>query len=143
MGFKDYKREERKQIKPGNHRCVIVDAEQTESQSGNEMIIVTVRPSGSDIEIKKYIVDGPYFNRNMTELFDAFPEIGEGNFNLLTWVGCEGAAKFVLDENDYLKVRRFLRPDEAENLPPFEGDKPEKQTVTHMTPVDDNDDLPF
>ena len=56
-----------------------------------------------------------------------------------------GAANFVLDENDYLKVKYFINAEKAENLPSFEGDRPERQTVQKFTDDTDDglDDLPF
>ena len=82
-------------------------------------------------------------DRNATQFFDAFPEIGDGNFSFPTWIGCEGAANFVLDDNDYLSIKYFISADKAANLPPFEGQKPERQTVTKFTEDDSDDELPF
>ena len=139
----DYKREDsRPEVKTGKMRCVIVDAtEGVSKSSGAPMIIVTVQPSGSKAKVKKYIPKSDNFNRNMTMFFDAFPEIGDGNFNFLEWVGAMGAANFDTDENGYLVVKWFLSPFQAANLPEFEGERPEKQKVTSLD--DDNDDLPF
>ena len=140
----DYRRAEQEEKATGKMRCVIVDVEDTVSKSsGNPMIVVTVRPSGSNFKVKNYIVKNEYFNRNMTQFFDAFPEIGDGNFNFLEWVGAEGAADFVVDDDDYLKVKRFISADRAADLPPFVGNKPERQTFTTIAPEDDDDDLPF
>lgn len=142
-----YKYKESERLAPGNYRVVIVDVEETVSQSsGRNMIVVTVQPSGSKIRIKDYFVDNEWFDEKISRLFDAFPEIGRGNFNFLEWVGAMGAAKLKLDEDDYLKVHYYLTPDKAENLPPFEGDKPVRQTVTsigNMEALDPEDDMPF
>ena len=128
----------------GKMRCVITDAEEKVSKTGNDMIVITVTPSGSKAKVKYWLVDNEYFNRNATQFFDAFPEIGDGNFNVIEWIGCTGAANFTLDENDYLKVKYFISADKAEKLPPFEGNKPERQTVTKMEEEDpDTDDLTF
>lgn len=134
----------------GKQRCVIVSAEEKVSKAGKPMIEVGVRPSGCAFTVKTYLVQGEYFNRNATQLFDAFPEIPEGNFNLLEWVGAEGAAMFDLDPNGYLKVKYFIDSVKAADLPPFEGDKPERQTVTSLDEdepgaddFDDDGDLPF
>lgn len=142
-----YQREEREEVAKvtGKLRCVIVDVDEGVSKNGNNMIIVTVRPSGSVAKVKYWLIDNEYFNRNATQFFDAFPEIGDGNFNFVEWVGAMGAANFVLDENDYLKVKYFINAEKAENLPPFEGDRPERQTVQKFTDDTDDglDDLPF
>ena len=142
----DYTRDEsRPDIKTGVQRCVIVGAEESVSKkTGNPMIVVTVKPSGSTAKVKTYLVHNEFFNRNCTQFFDAFPEIEDGNFDLLSWVGALGAANFGTDENGYLKVKWFVAPDKAKDLPDFVGDKPEKQTVTSLD--DDGeveDELPF
>lgn len=143
----DYKREEREESAKvtGKLRCVIVDVEETKSKtSGLPMIVVSVRPSGTVFKVKSYIVKNDHFNRNMTQFFDSFTEIGDGNFNFIEWIGCEGAAMFDLDESGYIKVKYWIDAVRAESLPAFEGDKPEKQTVTTLTDVEDPDgDLPF
>ena len=144
----DYQREEREESAKvtGRLRCVIVDVEETESKtSGLPMIIVSVRPSGTVFKVKSYIVKNDHFNRNMTQFFDAFPEIDDGNFNFIEWIGCEGAAMFDLDDRGYMKVKYFIDAVRAESLPPFEGDKPERQMVTKLEDAepDDDPDLPF
>ena len=140
----DYQREEREESAKvtGRLRCVIVDVEETESKtSGLPMIIVSVRPSGTVFKVKSYIVKNDHFNRNMTQFFDAFPEIGDGNFNFIEWIGCEGAAMFDLDDRGYMKVKYWIDAVRAEILPPYDGEKPEKQTVTKLS-EDDGDEIP-
>lgn len=142
----DYQREEHSMdALKGKYRCVIVDVEDGFSKSsGLPMITVTVRPSGTKFKVKNYIVKNENFNRNMTSFFDAFPEIEEGNFNFLEWIGAEGAAQFDEDENGYTKIKWFLSAAKAEGLPPFEGEKPERQTVSKLEELnDDDDELPF
>ena len=144
--FDDYKREERKRLEPGNYRVSVVGVEETESKSsGNPMIVVTVKPNGSDIKINHYIVKNQYFNRNMTDFFDSF-NVEEGDFNLLGWVGAVGAAHLKEDENGYLKVGWFINQKQAEKLPPWEGKMPERQMVVEgfSSPEPyEEDDLPF
>lgn len=144
-----YKREESKGSSKkavGNLRCVITEAGTQTSKAGKDMIVVSVKPSGSDFSVKNYMVKNEYFNRNMTSFFDSFKSIEDGNFDFISWIGAEGAAHFVLDENGYSKVKYFISADRAENLPPFEGTKPEKIEVTSIekefSDVNE-DDLPF
>ena len=141
----DYTRDEsRPDIKTGVQRCVIVGAEESVSKkTGNPMIVVTVKPSGNNFKVKAYLVKNERWNKTMTEFFDAFPEIEDGNFDLLSWVGALGAANFGTDENGYLKVKWFVAPDKAKDLPDFVGDKPEKQTVTSLDDDGEGDELPF
>ena len=127
----DWSREEAPRLEPGDYRVEITAVEETESKAGNPMIVVTVRPNGSNIKIKHYIVKNQYFNRNMTDFFDSF-NIEEGDFNFPTWVGAVGAAKLAEDDNGYLKVRWFISEDKAEKLPPWQGTMPERQTVTTL-----------
>ena len=143
----DYRRDEgepREKL-TGKQRCVIVAAEEGVSKAGNPMIIITIRPSGVKFTLKNFIVKNDNFNRNMTEFFDAFPEIEEGDFNFLSWVGAEGAVMLREDDNGYLKIRRWLPPSQVVNLPPFEGEKPARQTITSLDDEDDFDDgeIPF
>lgn len=142
----DYVREEQSRLEAGDYRVAIVAAEEATSKSGNPMIVVTVQPNGSNIKIKSYIVKNQYFNRNMTQFFDAFPQIEEGDFNLLGWVGCVGAARLKEDENGYLKVAWFINAKKAESLPPWEGPLPERLTVTDILGFEEMSDaepLPF
>ena len=142
----NYQREERDTTEKvtGRLRCVITDVEETESKtSGLPMIVVSVRPSGTRFSVKSYIVKNEHFNRNMTQFFDAFPEIGDGNFSFLEWIGAMGAAMFDLDERGYLKVKYWISADRAGLLPEFEGEKPEKQTVTSLEDEPSEDGLPF
>jgi hypothetical protein len=141
----NYQREEREETKvTGRLRCVIVDVEETESKtSGLPMIVVSVRPSGTVFKVKSYIVKNEHFNRNMTQFFDAFPDIGDGNFNFIEWIGCEGAAMFDLDDKGYVKVKYWIDAVRAKLLPAFEGEKPERQTVTSLSEDESESDLPF
>lgn len=144
----DYKRDASiAEVKTGLRRCVIVNAEETvtgpmSKVPGTPMIVVTVRPSGSKANVKTYIVKNERFNKNMTNFFDAFPAIGDGNFKMLEWIGAEGAADFGTDKKGYLEVKWFVSPKQAEKLPPFEGEKPEKQEVTVLGEEVD-EDFPF
>lgn len=144
--------ESKRENKTGILRCVITQAETAVSKtSGKDMIVIWIRPSGCDFTVKNYIVKNEHFNKNMTDFYDAFPSIPEGNFDFLSWVGAEGAANFGEEEyNGYknMKVKWFVSAEKAQNLPPFEGKKPEKQEVTTLggdtfAPVENDGDLPF
>lgn len=146
-----YKREEneRESAVTGKHRVVITEAGEATTgpnskHPGTPMIVVKLRPSGRKFSVTHRIVKNEYFNRNMTQFFDAFPEIEEGDFNFLSWVGAEGAAMFKEDANGYTQVAYFLDPVRAADLPAFEGEKPEKQTITKLDDEEDDDGgLPF
>lgn len=142
-----YEREESSRLVAGDYRVEIVNVQETTSKSsGNPMIVVTVKPNGGNIKINHYIVKNEYFNRNMTSFFDAFPQIDEGDFNLLGWIGCVGAARLKEDENGYLKIAWFIDAKRAEKLPPWQGEMPERQTITEIPgfeEVTDDEELPF
>ena len=145
--WSDYKHEDSPNAGPkvtGRQRCVIVSAEERVSSKGNPMIEIKVRPSGCRFTVRTFLVKNEHFNRNASAFFDAFPEIGDGNFNFIEWPGAIGAAFFSEDENGYLKVKYFIDAKRAESLPPFEGERPERVTVTSLAdPEDDENELPF
>ena len=149
--WSDFQREEqeRDSAVTGKHRVVITEATEgvTGAQSknpGTPMIIVKVRPSGRHFSVTHRIVKNDYFNRNMTQFFDAFPEITFGDFNFLAWVGCEGAAMFKQDDRGYTQISYFLSPERAADLPQFEGEKPERQSITSLEDeTEDDDEMPF
>ena len=145
--WSDFQREEqeRESAVTGKHRVVITDVSegvtgQMSKNPGTPMIIVKVRPSGRHFSVTHRIVKNDYFNRNMTSFFDAFPEIAFGDFNFLSWIGAEGGAMFREDDRGYTQISYFMSPEATENLPPFEGDKPERQTITSLDEDDDPDD---
>lgn len=143
-----YKREENERASAvtGKRRVVITEATEgvTGANSkvpGTPQIIVKLRPSGCKFTLTYRIQKNEWFNRRMTEFFDAFPEITDGDFNFIAWVGCEGAAMLKEGSSGYTEVAYFLDHVRAADLPPFEGEKPLKQTITTLE--DDSDDLPF
>lgn len=139
----DYKREERPRLTPGDYRVEIVSVEEKESKAGNPMLVIGVRPNGSNIVIYHYIVKNEYFNRNMTDFFDSF-NIDDGDFTLPTWVGAVGAARLKEDDRGYMKVQYFLDEDRAEKLPPWQGTMPERQELTKLSDIEEDDgDLPW
>jgi hypothetical protein len=138
----NYKREETTNVGAGDHRFEVVSAKEAVSKAGNKQIVVALKPNGAVFTVNDYFVEGEYFNRKVTQFFDS-TGIAEGDFNLLTWTGAIGAARFKEDENGYLKVAYYLDKMKAEKLPAWQGDKPERQTVTELETLDEDDDLPF
>jgi hypothetical protein len=142
--WNDYKPEEStSKIGAGNYRCAVVDVEETISKTSQKpMIVITVLVNGTSIKVKHYIVKNEYFNRNITSFFDSFG-IERGDFNFPGWIGAIGAAKFIEDDNGYLKVKFWLNEKQAENLPVWSSKIPERQTVTEIEEPTVDDDLPF
>jgi len=145
MALPNYQRDESagNRLAVGDYRAVVVSAEEATSKSTNKaMIKIGLRPSGSKIIVYQYIVEGEYYNSGLTKFYDSF-EVAEGDMNLMGWVGAMGAVKLKEDENGYLKVWYLINREKAKNLPEFEGDKPERQTVSKFEELDPDSDLPF
>lgn len=141
--YSDFVRENETRIE-GRQRCVVTGVEEAISKtSGKPMIVIAFRPSGCKFTVKDFIVKNDSFNRRMTAFFDAFPEIEFGNFDIMTWVGCEGAINLAEDDRGYLKVKGYVDPVRAASLPPFEGTKPPRQVITSLEDEDSSEDLPF
>lgn len=138
MGNWDYKRESSRNVTAGDHRFEVVSAEEGTSKStGKPMIIVELRPNGAAFTVKGYFVKGEWFNHKVTQFFDS-TGIEEGNFELATWVGAMGAARFKEDDQGYLKVHYYIDKSKAEKLPPWVGEMPERQAVTVLGGGDDD-----
>ena len=142
MGNWDYTREETTRSGAGDYRFEIVDAEEKVSSTNKDMIVVSLKLNGPGFVFKDYLVKGEYFNRKATQLFDS-TGIEDGNFEVLTWKGAVGAARFKEDKDGYLKAAWYLDPKRAEKLPPWQGELPERQTVTDFAEIEDSEDLPF
>lgn len=137
---------EPQKVQEGNYRVGIVEVEEKQSKSGNDMIVVSLKLNGTGVTVKDYFVKNEFFNEKVSRFFDAFPvlkgENNEGDFNFPTWIGCVGAARFKTDDKGYLKVQYYLTPERAKKLPEWVGEMPERQTVTELTEESD-DDIPF
>jgi len=137
----NYAREETERTGAGDYRFEVVSAEEKASSTKKNMIVVGLKPNGATFTVYDYFVEGEYFNRKATQFFDA-TNVEDNNFDLLTWVGAVGAAHFKEDENGYLKVGYYLDKKRAEKLPPWQGEMPERQTVTEFKEVEE-EDLPW
>lgn len=123
--------------KPGVYRCVILNAEITESKSsGLPMIRIELRPSGTAANVYAYIVGNDHFDENYSGFLDAFPQIKDAGFpkeECARFRGAEGCVRLTLDDNGYFKAHKYpwIRPDQAANLPPFvwkyRDDEPARQ----------------
>lgn len=123
-----YQREEQSfpVVPEGQHRIRIKAADKAVSKKGNDMLTLQFTVSGSGLSLFHYITfldDRPEItNRMLTAFFDAFPAIEDGDFNTNHWIGKVGAC--VVKHEDYngspsAKISYFLKPEKAENLPPW------------------------
>lgn len=127
-----YKREEGQFsiIPEGNYRIRIRDAEKAVSKKGRDMLTLQFDVSGRNEILYHYIVfldDKPEItNRNLTQFFDAFPGIQDGDFNLRNWIGKVGACKIKHEESDYnggttqARVHYFIAANKQDSLPAWQ-----------------------
>ena len=125
----DYKREESQTFKPipeGKHRIRIKDAEKAVSKNGNDMLSLQFEVSGHSGTLFHHIVflnDRPEItNRMLTQFFDSFKDIEDGNFNMQSWIGKVGACVVKHEEyngNMNAKVSWFIKADKQDDLPPW------------------------
>lgn len=156
----NYQREESTGFKPipeGDHRIRIKSAEKTTSKSsGKPMLKLEFEVSGYNSKIFHNIVflaDRPEItNRNLTQFFDSFKDIAEGNFNLSSYVGKVGAAKVKHEEYNgktNAKIQWFIHKDKQGILPPWK--EPEGGSNATMgadapdvnVPGDVSEEVPF
>ena len=127
MGW-EYKREESSnfdtKIPEGKHRIRIKAAEKAVSKTGNKMLTIQFEVSGYKGIIYHHIVflaDKPEItNRMLTQFFDSFKGIPEGQFDVSKWIGQVGAAQIKHEEyngNTNAKIHYFIAKDKQAELP--------------------------
>lgn len=145
-----YKREEQvfEPIPEGAHRIRIKSADKAVSSSGNDMIAFQFEVSGYNSLLYHYIVfldDKPEItNRNLTQFFDSFKDIPDGDFNMANWIGKVGACVVKHDEYNgqkNAKVRYFLKAEKQADLPQWK--EPSEKASDAAAPQINEDDLPF
>ena len=153
----EYKREERKfeVLKEGRYRVRIKSAEKAISKtSGNDMLVIQLEVSGSTKVLYHYIVFMPdreeVTNRMLTQFFDSFSGIPEGDFNMNNWIGKVGAVMIKHEEyNGNMKERisYFISADKQDDLPPWQnadGSVPRPDGWLEIpTGSDAEEELPF
>ena len=122
-----YQRNESRAFKPipeGVHRIRIKSAEKAVSKTGKDMLTLVFEVSGHNGLLYHYIVflpDRPEItNRNLTQFFDSFADIPEGDFNTANWIGKVGACE--VKHEDYngspsAKIRYFIHKSKQADLP--------------------------
>lgn len=123
---RDETKPEYKPISKGKHRIRIKSAEKASSSKGNDMLALQFDVSGEPGTLYHYIVflpDRPEItNRNLTQFFDAFPGIPNGDFDMTHWIGKVGACEVKHEEwngNMSAKIRYFIHADKQKDLPPW------------------------
>ena len=128
----EYKREEQKfDVMPeGQYRIRIKSAEKAKSKNGNDMLALQFEVSGQNSLLYHYIVFMPdrkeITNRMLTQFYDSFKDIPEGDTNLANWIGKVGACKVKHDEyngNTTAKVSYFIKAEKQADLPAWSEPK--------------------
>lgn len=124
----EYKREESNSefqvIPEGEYRIRIKSADKAVSKSGNDMLKLTFEVSGYNSLLFHYIVfmaDRPEItNRMLTQFFDSFKDIPEGEFDTSKWIGKVGACKVKHEEyngKQSAKIHYFINANKQGSLP--------------------------
>ena len=132
----EFKREESensfKPIPEGVHRIRIASVEKAVSSKGNEMLKFKFDVSGYAGYLFNQIVflpDRPEItNRMLTQFYDAFKDIPEGDTAINSWVGKVGACKVKHEEYNgemQAKVHYFVEVSKQGTLPPWK--EPERK----------------
>lgn len=124
-----FKREERKfEVLPeGKYRIRVKSVDKAISKSGNDMLTLQFDVSGNNSILYHYITfldDKPEItNRMLTQFFDSFKDIEEGDFNMANWIGKVGACMVKHDEyngNPTARISYFISADRQGDLPPWQ-----------------------
>lgn len=162
----NYSREERKGftvLPVGRYRIRIKDAEVTKAKSsGRDMLKLTFEVSGKNSLLFHNIVFNnsdkdsiALTNRLLTQFFDSFKDIPEGDFNTKNWIGKVGACQVKHEEyngDDVARVHYFIAANKQAELPPWiEPDRASSNSGSTIAsaPTDENgfmampDDMPL
>lgn len=128
----NYQREEQQfeVIPEGQYRIRVKSAEKAQSKSGNDMLALQFDVSGYNSTLYHYIVflqDRPEItNRMLTQFYDSFKDIPEGNSDLASWVGKVGACRVKHDDyngSKTAKVSYFIKAEKQGELPAWSEPK--------------------
>lgn len=139
-------------IPEGEYRIRIREAEKKKAKSsGRDMLSLQFDVSGRNEILFHNIVfmeDRPEItNRMLTQFFDSFKDIPEGDFNVANWIGKVGACRVKHEESDYnggttqARIHYFISADKAANLPPWSepaGSAPKKKDWTENAGASDD-----
>lgn len=149
MGW-NYQRDESTGFKPipeGEHRIRIKAAEKAVAKTGKDMLSLTFEVSGYNSKLFHNIVflpDRPEItNRNLTQFFDSFKDIPEGDFDTSHWVGKVGACRVKHEEyngNTRAAIQWFIHRDKQGNLPAWK--EPDNGSDATMGAGQPNVDVP-
>lgn len=145
----EFKREEQQfqTLPEGNYRIRIKAADKATSKTGNDMLVLQFEVSGTNRVIYHYVTflaDRPEItNRTLTQIYDSFRGLAEGDFNLQHWVGKVGAGHIKHEEYQGQireKISYFIRADKQDALPPWK--EPGGPKGTGSAALGDDDFMP-
>lgn len=152
----NYQREEMQfaPLPEGKHRIRVKSVQKAQSKSGNEMLALQFDVSGSNKTLYHYIVfmpDKPEItNGKLTQFFDSFKGINDGDFDTLNWVGKVGACMIKHEEYNGEKRERisyFIKADKQGDLPPWnevgDSSSPAPSVTGYVQPDVSELDIPF
>ena len=152
----EFKREEStgfEVIPEGKHRIRIKSAAKEISKNGNDMLALQFSVSGYDATLYHYIVflcDRPEItNRMLTQFFDSFKDIPEGEFDTSKWIGKVGACTVKHEEYNgekKAKIGYFIHKDKQDDLPPWKEGASGEGVANGDLPFEmgeDDGDMPF
>lgn len=149
----NYQREESRdfaQVPEGKHRIRIKSVEAAKSKSGNDMLAMQFEVSGINLILYHYITflsDRPEItNRMLTQFFDSFKDIKDGDFKFANWIGKVGACMVTKDKNDPERTRLsyFISADKQADLPAWKEPGTGSSQLDGFEEVGVSDsDLPF
>lgn len=135
----------------GNYRIRVASAEKAQSKAGNDMLVLKFDVSGSNTNLFHYITfmkDKPEVtNRMLTQFFDSFKDIKEGDFNISGYVGKVGACHVKHEEyngNKQAKLSYFIKAEKQGDLPPWqEPNNNNNASASTASTAPTDDDIPF
>lgn len=147
----EYKREEQRfqELAEGDYRIRIDSAEKAVSKKGNDMLVIKFDVSGNRQNLWHYIsflTDRPEItNRMLTQFFDSFKDIQDGDFNLSNWCGKVGACHVKHDEDGRAKISYFIKSNKQDSLPAWKNPNgvEEDENGFIRVPEIDPEDVPF
>lgn len=125
----NYQREETsfEPLPEGKYRIRIKGVEKAVSQNGNDMLVFQFDVSGSNKTLFYYLVfmnDRPEItNGKLTQFFDSFKDIKDGDFEILNWIGKVGACMIkheVYNGEKRERISYFIKADKQDSLPPWQ-----------------------
>ena len=125
-------------VPEGKHRIRVKSAEKAVSKSGNDMLVLQFDVSGFNTTIYHYITFLPnnpqVTNGKLTQFFDSFKDIPEGEFDTSKWIGKVGACVVKHEEyngNTNAKISYFIAADKQGDLPAWKEPQGTQDTATN------------